>query len=172
MIDANEIKRIKETVEELLQKMTITVFSLEAKASSVKNEKNPAATIVLQEESQDKDFIELEATIEEPQVLIGQGGQTLFELQRLLRIMLTKKLKKNFYVTLDINEYKKKKIEYLKKMATDLADEVSLNKEKKVLPPMPAYERRIIHAELAQRSDVATISQGEGADRCVVITPK
>ena len=63
-------------------------------------------------------------------------------------------------------------MEYLKDMAKNLADQVSLTKEEKILPPMSAYERRIIHAELAQRTDVITESQGDGFDRHVVIKPK
>ena len=37
---------------------------------------------------------------------------------------------------------------------------------------MSSYERRIIHTELSQRSDIITESQGDGFDRHVVIKPK
>ena len=73
---------------------------------------------------------------------------------------------------MDINDYKKKKVEYLKNLADCIANEVILTKEKKVLAPMPAYERRIIHAQLSARQDIKTESQGEGIDRCVVIEPR
>ncbi len=167
-MEVEEIKKIKETIEELLQKMTIIVFSVELKESSLEDGKKSASA---ESYGAAKEAIDLDITIEEPQVLIGQNGQTLFELQRLLRIMLNKKLKKDFYVRLDINDYKKKKIEYLKNLAIDLADEVSKTKENKTLPPMPAYERRVIHAELSERKDVVTESQGEGSDRSIVIKP-
>jgi len=36
---------------------------------------------------------------------------------------------------------------------------------------MPAYERRIIHLELAGRTDITTESIGQEPDRCVVIKP-
>jgi len=104
--------------------------------------------------------------------LIGQQGQTLFEIQRLLRTILSRKLKKIFYLNLDINDYKKKKIEYLKDMAKDVADQVAMTKEEKALSPMSAYERRVIHAELAQRTDVATESRGDSFDRHIVIKPR
>jgi spoIIIJ-associated protein len=77
-----------------------------------------------------------------------------------------------FYFNLDINDYKKQKIEYLKNTAKSLADQVVQTKEDKVLLPMSSYERRIIHAELAQRTDVITESQGEGLDRHIVIKLK
>ncbi|GAH78291.1 unnamed protein product [marine sediment metagenome] len=36
---------------------------------------------------------------------------------------------------------------------------------------MPAYERRIIHLELAERDDVTTESIGEEPERRVIIRP-
>ena len=164
---------VKETVEGLLQKMSIIVFSVELTTSSINNSeefKEPVTTT--SGDKGDKDLINLNIKIEEPQVLIGKNGQTLFELERLLRIILNKKLKKEFYLKIDINDYKKKKIEYLKNLAADLADEVSKTQEKKTLSPMPAYERRVIHMELSKRQDIITESQGEGDGRHVTISPR
>ena len=42
------------------------------------------------------DVVNLDIKLEEPQILIGQGGQTLFEIQRLLRMILNKKSRKFF----------------------------------------------------------------------------
>ena len=52
-----------------------------------------------------------------------------------------------------------------------MADEAILNQVSKKLPPMNAWERRIIHLTLAERSDVKTESQGERDQRHVVIIP-
>ena len=108
---------------------------------------------------------------DQPQILIGEGGQTLAEIQHLLKAILKRKIEENFYIDLDINNYKKKKIEYLKDLAQSVADEVALTKREKQLPPMLAYERRIIHLELAERSDVTTESLGCEPERRVVIKP-
>jgi len=108
---------------------------------------------------------------DQPQILIGEGGQTLAEIQHLLKAILKRKIEENFYIDLDINNYKKKKIEYLKDLAQSVADEVALTKREKQLPPMLAYERRIIHLELAERSDVTTESLGREPERRVVIRP-
>ena len=120
----------------------------------------------------DREVINLDIKLDEPQILIGQGGQTLFEVQRLLRTVFNKRFGKIFYLNLDINDYKRKKIEYLKDIAKSLADQVALTKEEKELPPMSAYERRVIHAELSQRTDVITESKGDAFDRHIVIKPK
>jgi len=106
----------------------------------------------------------------DPQILIGEKGYVLFNTQRLLRIILKKKLEiDKFYLDLDINDYKKKKIEYLKEIARTAAEEVILTKKEKVLDPMPPYERRIIHLELADRPNVTTESIGEEPERRVVV---
>ena len=109
---------------------------------------------------------------EEPKILIGQNGQTLTEIQHLLKAILRRRIAENFYINIDINNYKEKKIEYLKESARSLADEVALIKKEKTLAPMPSYERRIIHLELADREDIKTQSVGEEPDRSIVIKPQ
>jgi spoIIIJ-associated protein len=158
MIETNEIKSIKLVVESFFDKMTTPVS------------KTGISTFL--DEDSKTDVVKIDVNLEEPQILIGQGGQTLFEIQRVLRMMLSKKINKVFYLDLDINEYKNKKSEYLKNLAKDLADQVSLNKEIKVLSPMPSYERRILHKELGKRADIVSESQGEGIDRHIVVKPK
>ncbi|MCJ7786920.1 hypothetical protein MUP06_01745, partial [Patescibacteria group bacterium] len=70
----------------------------------------------------------------EPQILIGERGQTLAEIQHLLKAILKRKIKEPFFIDLDISDYKKKKIDYLKEMAKSAADEVALSKKEKWLP--------------------------------------
>ncbi len=146
MITPEEIQLIKDFTKDFLDKMGVTDASIEASVSFVEGEKEA------------KDAVEVTITLGEPQILIGQEGTTLFELQRILRLALNKKLKKLFYINLDINDYKKKKIEHLKSLAESLASEVLLTKIEKVLPSMTASERRIIHMQLANREDVTTES--------------
>ena len=160
MIEEKEIGIIKENVRNFLDKMTVGTLGIEIKANSFENTYK-----------ENKEVVDIALLIEEPQMLIGQNGQTLFEFSRLLKIILNKKLQKDFYVNVDINDYKKKKVEFLKELAKTTADQVVQTKEKKELPPMPSYERRVIHAELASRQDIISESQGEGNERHIVISP-
>jgi spoIIIJ-associated protein len=105
------------------------------------------------------------------QDLIGEKGKTLNEIQHLLNAILKKKIKGDFFIDLDIAGYKERKIKYLKELARSVADEVALTKKERILEPMPAYERRIIHLELASRPDVTTESIGKEPKRRVVIKP-
>jgi len=170
MLEQKDINKIKEVVEEFFEKMTIVSPIIEASLSSVKPTDEQDS--IKERPEGHPDIVNLDIKLDEPQILIGQQGQTLFEIQRLLRMVLNRKLQKVFYLNLDINDYKNKKIEYLKYLAKELADQVALTKEEKVLLPMSAYERRIIHAELSQRTDVITESQGDGFERHIVINPK
>ncbi len=115
--------------------------------------------------------LSIEIKTSEPQILIGERGQTLADLQHILRAILRRTTEELPYIDIDINDYKKKKIEYLKELAVFTADEVALSKKEKELSPMRAFERRIIHLELAERTDVVTESTGEEPERKIVIKP-
>jgi spoIIIJ-associated protein len=112
------------------------------------------------------------AELAEPQALIGEGGETLLELQHLLRLMARKRSEEPTQLYLDINEYQKSKESYLKTLANSAADEVVLLKKEKELPPMPPRDRRIVHVAIQERGDVVSESRGEEPERRVVIRPK
>jgi len=106
-----------------------------------------------------EETVSIALTMEEPQILIG------------LKAILRRKIEEHFYINVDINDYKEKKKEYLKDLARSIADEVALSKRERVLGPMPAFERRIIHLEIAERENVASESIGQEPERRVVIRP-
>ena len=152
-MEQSNLNKIQNTVKELFQKMG---FEVEIEIKTPQDLTIP-----------------VDLKTPEPQILIGNRGETLFEIQHLLKAILKRKIapEKTFYIDLDINNYKKKKNEYLRELARSAADEVSLSRKEKILSPMPAYERRIIHLTLADRSDVATESVGQEPERSVVIRP-
>jgi spoIIIJ-associated protein len=119
-----------------------------------------------------EDTVSINIKTQEPQTLIGEGGQTLSDIQHILKAILRKKIAEPFFISVDINEYRKRKEEYLKETARSYADEVFLTKKEKELAPMPAYERRVVHMELVKREDVVSESVGEGLERRVIIKPR
>lgn len=127
--------------------------------------------IDVQVEKTDDRNVEINVKMDKPQVLIGENGQTLKGTERLLRLALRNNIDKRFYITLDINDYKKKKRDYLEQKAREAANEVSLTGVEKRMPALPASERRIIHIELEDREDVTTESVGKEPERQVVIKP-
>jgi len=151
MLSQSDLETIKKITKEFFEK---TTFEVEIDFPFPRDETVP-----------------INLMTEDPQILIGEGGQTLVEIQHLLKAILKRKIQEPFFIDLDINGYKKKKIEYLKELAKSCADEVSITKKEKILSSMPAYERRIIHLELAGRTDVVTESIGQEPERRVAIRP-
>lgn len=102
-------------------------------------------------------------------VLIGRRGQALSSLQYLLRLIVAEKLSKWVLVNVDVDWYKKRHYESLKKLSLRLAEQVARRKRAITMEPMPPDERRIVHITLANYPDVKTESTGEGEDRRVII---
>ncbi len=151
MLNQDDINRIKEITKEFFNK---TSFDVDLEISTP-----------------EENTIPIKIKTSEPKVLIGQNGQTLAEIQHLLKSLLRRKIQTEFYIDIDINDYKKKKAEYLKSSANELADEVAISGKEKILSPMSSYERRIVHMQLASRKDVLTESIGQEPERKVVIKP-
>jgi len=107
----------------------------------------------------------------ENEVLLGKDGETLNKIQKILNAIIKRKVDEQIFLELDISGYKKRKTEYLEELAKNLADEVILTKKEKILPPMSAKERRIIHLILSQRKDVKSESFGQEPERRVIIKP-
>lgn len=150
MINSEDVKTIEETIKDFFQKSSF----------------NTKIEVFLEEEN-----VLIKIKTDEPNILIGEKGQTLSEVQHLLRMILKRKIPSFFHLNVDVNDYKQKKCEYLREMARNVANEVSLSKKEKTLPPMPAYERKVIHLALANRSDVVTESTGQEPERKIIIKP-
>lgn len=121
--------------------------------------------------AKEENILSLNIKTDEPQILIGEHGRTLGEIQKILNKILYRTITAGIYFDVDVNNYKANKARYLDELAQNVADEVSLGKIARELAPMSAIERRIIHLELAKRSDVKTESIGEDPDRRVVVKP-
>lgn len=104
--------------------------------------------------------------------LIGYKGRTIEYFQSLINSMLQKEDEEYAKVFVEINDYKKVKEEKLRKLANKMASNVIRFRKPIKLEPMSAYERLIIHQELANRDDVTTESYGEEPRRRVVIKKK
>ena len=104
--------------------------------------------------------------------LIGYKGKTIEAFQSLLNSMLQREDEDYAKVFVEINDYKKKKEEKLRKLANKMAANCVKFRRPIKLEPMSAYERLIIHRELAGRKDVEAESIGEEPRRRVVIKRK
>lgn len=74
-------------------------------------------------------------------------------------------------VFVDINNYRKEREDIIRKLAKAAAKKAVITKSMVPLPPMNAFERRIVHTELSMHPDIKTESQGDGKDRHICINP-
>jgi len=167
--EKNFKKIIGGEIKEFFQKLG---FKIDPKINFISSSTTRAAAKREDElRSSTENVFEIKIKTDEPQILIGRDGETLLEIQNILKKILRKKIKEQIFISVDINEYKEKKLIYLKELAKEIADEVALAKKEKILSPMKSYERRMIHLEISKREDVKSESIGEGPERRVVIKP-
>lgn len=106
-------------------------------------------------------------------VLIGHHGDTLDSIQYLASLAANKKVggEKQDYVkiTVDVENYREKRAETLRKLAHNMAAKVQKYKKSVMLEPMNPYERRIIHSEVQNIEGVSTNSIGSENNRRIVI---
>lgn len=105
-------------------------------------------------------------------LLIGKHGQTLDALQYLTNLVANKDQGEWSKFTLDIENYRKRREETLKKLAFRLADKAKRKDERIVLEPMNSNERKIIHTALQDDKRIVTYSEGEEPHRHIVIMLK
>jgi len=145
------LKLIEKVLREILKNLGIEAsFKLEEKEGTV--------------------FVDIETPT--PGILIGHHGRTLSALQRILSLIVYRRLGEWLRIILDIDGYRQKREETLKKIALSAAKKVKFSGQEQELPPMSSGERRIIHLALSEDPEVITESRGEGKERRVVIKPR
>jgi spoIIIJ-associated protein len=105
-------------------------------------------------------------------LLIGRRGETLQSLQFLIRMVTNRQLGRKAYVVIDIEDYRERRVQMLRRLARRMAGRVGSSGREDSLEPMSPAERRIVHMALAGHPEVRTESEGEGNQRRVVIFPK
>lgn len=103
-------------------------------------------------------------------VLIGRHGRTLDALQMVVSSLMSSTLRFHYPVVIDVEGYKHRRKEKLRNLARSAASRAKRQHSKVSLPPMNAYERRIVHIALMSDEGVTTHSEGEDPSRHVVVT--
>lgn len=103
-------------------------------------------------------------------VLIGRHGRTLDAFQVIVTTFMSNKMKFHYPIVIDIEGYKSRRKDKLINLAHSAAARAKRQRGRVSLPPMNAYERRIVHLALLDDTLVTTHSEGEDPERRVVIT--
>lgn len=101
--------------------------------------------------------------------LIGHRGETLDAIQQLTNYAVNKNRAHRVRIHIDAENYRAKREESLKRLATKVAGKVVKYRRNITLEPMNAYERHVIHETLQDYPDVITYSTGTEPNRRTVV---
>ena len=121
---------------------------------------------------EEENHITVEMTGDTLGVLIGRRGETMDALQYLTSLNVNKDKDEYTRVSLDVEHYRAKREETLRKLALRMANRARKSGRRVVLEPMNPYERRVLHSALQNNPYVQTHSEGEEPYRRVIITLK
>jgi spoIIIJ-associated protein len=118
------------------------------------------------------DTIELAVEGQDVGMLIGPRGQTLSALQELTRTVVQRRAGDTHpRIVVDVAGYRKDRREALERFTRDVAGQVLESGAERVLEPMPAADRKVVHDTANTIDGVSTTSEGEEPRRRVVILP-
>jgi spoIIIJ-associated protein len=123
-------------------------------------------------DEEDESVLVLNIQGEDLGALIGRQNETLSALEFLTRLMVNQQVHMRTSFVVDVNGYRAKRAEALRKLALRMAEQAMQTNRTVSLEPMPPAERRIIHIALREHPSVTTESVGEGDRRKVTIVPK
>ena len=115
------------------------------------------------------DVIGPEPDDEDMGLLIGRHGQTLEAIQELARVAVGQRMGLPARVVVDIEDYRKRQIERLSARVREIALRVARTGRSESLEPMNPFLRKMVHTAVAEVDGVSSSSEGEGAERRVVI---
>lgn len=153
---------IQELLASILQHLGVEFrkFKVEETTTTIEGKKYP--------------LFRVDIDTDEASTLIGHHGETIYALQQIVKTIMWSKTEKSVYVIIDVDSYRKRQEESVKKIALRKVELVRKTLEDQLLPPMSPYFRRVIHIYLTESefNDITTESIGEGDNRQVVIKLK
>ena len=107
-------------------------------------------------------------------LLIGKQGQTLDALQFLVNKIVNRQRPhgSKIEIIVDTEKYRLRKREQFREKTLKKSRQAKKTNKPVSFPPMPPYERRLVHMILADDREVYTKSVGEGHRRQVIVYPR
>jgi len=101
--------------------------------------------------------------------LTGPEGKTLDAIQYLIRKMVARKSSERLRISINIGDFRERRLEELKVRAVELAKMVKDSGKTQVLPALNPSERREIHMVLQEDKEVRSRSVGDGLFKKILI---
>jgi spoIIIJ-associated protein len=120
----------------------------------------------------DDDTIDIQVTGDDLGLLIGPKGSTLLSIQDLTRTVVQRKTNAgNGRIFIDVSGYRQKRNEALTRFAHKVAADVLSSQSSISMEPMSAPDRKTVHDAITEIDGVDTLSEGEDAQRHVIVVP-
>ena len=101
--------------------------------------------------------------------LTGVDGKVLDSLQYILRKVVTRKVPERLRISINVGDFREKRLETLKEKAVELASIVKEDGKTQVLPALNPSERRAIHMILQEDKEIRSRSVGDGLFKKILI---
>lgn len=118
------------------------------------------------------DIIDVLMETKDTGMIIGYHGEILESLQLILSLAVAKKLGRFVRVSIEVDDYKKNRTDYLHKLAEQTKEKALAENSEQVLHSLKSWERRIVHLFLQEDDQVTSESSGEGKERVLIVKPK
>ena len=124
--------------------------------------------------SEEDDICNLKISGDEVGYVVGKHGETLDSLQYIVGLIANDKNKSKDFcrVRIEAGDYREKRKATLEALAERMAHKALKSGRKFNLEPMRAYERMVIHSAVSGVEGARSWSEGEGAERHIVIAPQ
>jgi spoIIIJ-associated protein len=101
--------------------------------------------------------------------LTGADGKVLDSLQYLLRKIISRKVPERLRISINVGDFREKRLEELKIKAVEMAAQVKEDGKTQVLPALNPGERRVIHMILQEDKEIRSRSVGDGLFKKILI---
>lgn len=165
---ANEVSPVTRTQtlesldnEEALKQLAIYL-------AEITKQMDAPATVTMSHEDH---LIIFQLDTEKQGLLIGKHGKMLNAIQYLAQVFIHRVAKNKLSIVVNVGNYREKRQAILQRLAERTAEKVDRTGRPIFLEPMPAFERKQIHAALSKKDYVKTHSEGEEPYRYLVVEP-
>jgi spoIIIJ-associated protein len=132
---------------------------------------NTPATFEVTEGEEGSINVHLESETEAG-LLIGKHGHTIEALELLLNLMFKQANGEWKRITVNIADWKEKEESRLRDLAESVAARAIETGKPQYLYNLSSSQRRTVHMLLAENTDVETLSEGDGAERYLIVQPR
>jgi len=112
-------------------------------------------------------------TEEEAPVVIGRHGETIRAIQKLLEVILYKKLGESVEILVNVNDYRERQTEKIHQIVEKYISKTKDTNSSSYIKGFSSYERKLAHEYITENyPELTSYSEGEGRERKLIIDLK